>query len=447
MNNDTNQRRRQLLAGAGLLGAGVAMGATALAAAPAKAGYAFPRGFLWGAAVAGHQVEGGNINSDGWLLENVQPTVFAERSGDAVDHYRLFVQDIVLVASLGLNTFRFSIEWSRVEPEEGMFSTAALEHYREVLEACHRHNVKPMVSFNHFTVPRWFAARGGWENDDAPALFGRYCDKVARHLGHLMAYATTFNEPNLATMLFGTPGPLQAYSGTQREKDMLARAGQLSGTGKFSSWLFGDQEKMRAGYIAAHKAAYDAIHSAHPKLPVGFTIAIADDQAVGDSAMRDRKRAISYEPWFALASTHADFLGLQCYTRSRVTPEGELPPEAGVPLTDIGYEFYPQALEAALRYAATKVKLPLYVTENGIATGDDAKRVDYIRTAVQGVANCLTDGIDVRGYIHWSLLDNFEWNFGYAPRFGIVAVDRATQRRTPKPSARLLGSLAKANRI
>ena len=139
----------------------------------ADKGYRFPQGFLWGAAVAGHQVEGDNVSSDAWLLENVKPTIFAEPSGAGVDHYRLFAQDIAMLASLGLNTFRFSIEWARVEPEEGMFSVAAIEHYRDVLAACHKHKIKAVVSFNHFITPYWFAGRGGWEAEGAAQLFER----------------------------------------------------------------------------------------------------------------------------------------------------------------------------------------------------------------------------------------------------------------------------------
>jgi beta-glucosidase len=435
-----------------LLGLGTALaGAALLRAAPARAAAAhgpFPKGFLWGAAIAGHQAEGDNVASDCWVLENVQPTEFKEPSGAAVDHYRLYDQDIASLAALGLNTFRFSVEWARVEPVEGMFSVAALEHYRDVLLSCRRHGVKAMVSFNHFVTPAWFAARGGWEADGASGLYARYCDKVARHLGDMIDYATTFNEPNLARLLFGIPGPLSGMADTPRVREMRAKAGERAGTGKWSSWLFGDHDRIEAGLLQAHAAGYQAIKAVRPNLPVGLSIAIADDQAVdGGEAMVAKKRAMAYEPWFRAIQAHGDFIGVQTYTRELVGPDGVRPPPKDAQFTSNHMEYYPQALEAAIRYTAQQVKVPIYVTENGCSTDDDRQRVAYIRTAVGGVANCLRDGLPVKGYIHWSLLDNFEWIFGYGPHFGLIGVDRATMKRTVRPSARLLGQFSRANGI
>jgi beta-glucosidase len=443
---ELHSTRRRTLLGLGTALAGAALLPEAVAATT-KAKGNFPKGFLWGAAIAGHQAEGDNVNSDAWLLENVQPSEFHEPSGAAVDHYRLFDQDIGMLQSVGLNTFRFSIEWARVEPVEGMFSIAALEHYRDVLEACRKRNIRTMVSFNHFVNPRWFAARGGWEAEGAAQLFARYCDKVARHLGHLMDYATTFNEPNLPRLLFGIPGPLSGMAGNPRMKGMVAAAAKQSGSEKFSAWLFGDLDKIEAGYLQGHAAAYQAIKAVRPQLPVGFSIAIADDQSVNGDAMRERKRAIAYEPWFRAIAQNGDFFGVQTYTRELIGPEGVLPPPKDAIVTSAHMEYYPKALEATLRYTAQHVKLPLYVTENGISTDDDAQRIAYINEAVKGVANCLKDGIDVRGYVHWSLLDNFEWVFGFGPRFGLIDVDRKTMKRTIKPSARVLGKIARANGI
>jgi beta-glucosidase len=446
--NDAPRPARRRLLGLGTALAGAALLPGVASAAAAKAGKGFPKGFLWGAAIAGHQAEGDNVGSDAWLLENVQPTEFKEPSGSGVDHYRLYDQDIAMLAGAGLNTFRFSIEWARVEPVEGMFSVAAIGHYRDVLQACRKRGVKTMVSFNLFVNPRWFAARGGWEADGAAQLYARYCDKVARELGDLIDYATTFNEPNLPRLLFGIPGPLSFMADNPRMHAMLEQAGRQAGTGRFSAWLFGDIAKIEAGVLQGHAAAYQAIKAVRPQLPVGFSIAIADDQAIdGGEAMRDKKRAIAYEPWFRAISAHGDFIGVQTYTRELVGPDGVRPPPKDAKFTSAHMEYYPEALEATIRYTARHVKVPLYVTENGISTDDDAQRAAYIRTAVQGVANCLKDGIDVRGYVHWSLLDNFEWVFGYGPRYGLIAVDRATMKRTVKPSLGLLGRIAKANGI
>ena len=174
---------------------------------------------------------------------------------------------------------------------------------------------------------------------------------------------------------------------------------------------------------------------------------MSDDQAMpGAEAARDKKRAALYGVWLE-AATKSDFVGVQTYTRSRVGTDGDLPPDTGAELTQMGYEFWPEALEQTIRYAAAQSKVPVYVTENGIGTEDDTRRVEYVKRALAGVANCLRDKIDVRGYIHWSLLDNFEWNFGFRPKFGLVAVNRETQERTPKPSAQFLGDIAKRNAL
>ena len=167
---------------------------------------------------------------------------------------------------------------------------------------------------------------------------------------------------------------------------------------------------------------------------------------MGPDSKRDKKCAEVYDPWLA-AAQRSDFLGVQAYTRCRVGKRSDLAPEPGAELTQMGYEYWPEALEACLRYAAARVSVPIYVTENGVSTDDDVRRIEYIRRALDGLVRCLKDGIDVRGYIHWSLLDNFEWIMGYRPKFGLVAVDRATQERTIKPSAHYFGEIARTNRI
>ncbi|PWT97604.1 MAG: beta-glucosidase [Terriglobia bacterium] len=403
----------------------------------------FPEGFLWGAATAAHQVEGNNTNSDLWVLEHLQPTLFAEPSLDACDHYHRFRDDIKLLAGLGLNCYRFSVEWARIEPERGHFSVAALEHYRRMLAACHECSVVPMVTLYHFSSPRWFAAMGGWEKPSATDLFVRYCDRVARHLGDLMAFATTFNEPNLPMLLRWVPPSEIPFLKVRRMVKLAARA---AGSDRFGCFFLGDAKALQDRMMAAHERALQAMKSAAGNCAVGVSVALQDEQPVGPVNQRDRKCAEVYDPWLS-AGGKSDFLGVQTYTRCRVGKKGDVGPEPGVELTQMGYEFWPEALEACLHYAAARVRVPLYVTENGVSTEDDAQRVEYIQRALAGVVNCLTDGIDVRGYIHWSLLDNFEWIMGYRPKFGLIAVDHQTQQRTIKPSARYLGGIARQNQI
>jgi beta-glucosidase len=403
----------------------------------------FPRGFLWGAATAAHQVEGNNVNSDLWVLEHCNPTLFAEPSLDACDHYHRFPEDIKLLASLGLNTYRFSLEWSRIEPERGHFSAAALDHYRRMLTACHENGVTPMVTLYHFSSPRWFAGMGGWEKADSIGLFTRYCEHVARSLGDLIAYASTFNEPNLPMLLRWVSNIEIPLTTVYR---MSRQAQRAIGAGNFGCFFLGDAANLEKNMIAAHRAGMAALKSGPGSYPVGVNISVQDEQAAGPNSKRDKKRSEVYEPWFAAASA-SDFLGIQVYTRCRVGKKGDLGPEEGVELTQMGYEYWPDALEACIRYAAKHVRVPIYVTESGVATDDDLQRIDFIRRTLSGLLNCLRDGIDVRGYVHWSLLDNFEWIFGYRPKFGLVAVDRATMQRKVKPSAHYLGEIARANRL
>jgi beta-glucosidase len=404
-------------------------------------GGSFPKGFLWGAATAAHQVEGNNINSDMWVLEHVKPTIFQEPSGDACDHYHQYADDIRMVARLGFNTYRFSIEWARIEPEEGAFSNAELDHYRRMLAACRENNVKPMVTFYHFTSPRWFAAKGGWENAASVDLFTRYSERAARHLGDMISVATTFNEPNVPQLLKWAHFDM---GGADVAKEAIRQAARGIGSDRFGSFLMANPEVVRDNMIAAHHRSLTAMKSGPGSFPVGVNIAMSDDQAAGPGSGRDRKREEVYGPWLR-AAAKSDLVGVQTYTRARVGPDKDLPPEQGVELTQLGYEFWPEAVGEAIRYASSQAKVPVYVTENGIATEDDKRRIEYIKRALAGVRKCLDDGVDVRGYIHWSLMDNFEWMMGFRPKFGLVAVNRETQKRTPKPSASFLGDIARRN--
>src|SRR5215471_16723789 len=403
----------------------------------------FPPGFIWGAATAAHQVEGNNVNSDLWVLEHCDPTLFVEPSLDACDHYHRFEDDIRLLAGLGLNCYRFSIEWARIEPERGHFSASALDHYRRVLAACHENNVTPMVTLYHFSSPRWFAAMGGWEHTDAAGLFAGYAERAARSLGDLISLASTFNEPNLPMLLRWIAHIDIPFTTVMRMSRQAARA---VGSNKFGCFFLGDAFKLQNHMIAAHHLAAAAMKAGPGEYPVGLNLAMQDEQAAGPGSRRDKKCAEVYDSWLS-AAARSDFLGVQTYTRCRVGKKGDLGPEPGVELTQMGYEFWPDALEACLRYASARVSAPIYITESGVATADDDRRIEYIRHSLAGVLRCLDSGIDIRGYIHWTLMDNFEWIMGYRPKFGLIAVDRATQQRTIKPSANYLGEIAKHNRI
>ena len=439
-------RRQMLLATAASAATAASFGARATDAAPRTAGKGFPRGFLWGAATAGHQIEGNNVSSDLWLLEHVEPTVFAEASGDAINSFELWPQDLDLVKRLGLNCYRFSLEWARIEPEPGQYSSAMLDHYKAIIDGCRARGLAPMVTFNHFTTPRWFAARGGWTNPEAPGQFTAYCRRAAEHLAAGIAYATTFNEPNLLHLLkyAGLPPAMM-----ERQRAMLAAAAHVTGSQRYVTLIAAnaeDQTAMEPILIEAHHAARAAIRQVRPDLPVGISLAMNDDQAVGANSIRDRVRDEIYGAWLKAARSD-DFIGVQNYTRARYDANGMLPPPADAERNWMGAEVYAPSLAGAVRYAHEATGLPVMVSEHGVGTDDDGIRARLIPAALAGLRQAIDAGVPVRGYIHWTLADNFEWIFGYKPRYGLCAVDRTTFRRTPKPSAAVLGAIARRNAL
>lgn len=436
----------------GLLCAGAASTAASISSAGVARASALPstplpKGkFLWGAATAGHQVEGNLVNDDCWLLENLPGSMFKEPSGDACDQYHLFEADIAMLASFGLNAYRFSVEWSRIEPVEGAFSQAELGHYRRMLEVCHQHGVTPVVTYNHDAVPAWFAMDGAWENLKCVARFARYCTVVTKSLGDLIGYAMTLNEPNLP-MLFRWMDIPHVGSLSDHLRSDLTRIRQQTNAPRLSTYFTGDPDRMLESMLAAHAEGRKAIKAERSSLPVGFALAIEDDQPPPpemqqESHVEEKRRQV-YGPWFNIARSD-DYIGVQNYSRSFVG-KTNLAPSPGAEITQSGWEFYPEGLEHTIRLAAKETGVPVLVTENGVGIDDDARRVEFIRRAVAGVERCREDGVDVRSYIHWTLIDNFEWVSGYSTHMGLVAVDRTTQKRTPKPSAYFLGSLARGS--
>jgi len=416
--------------------------------------YTFPDGFLWGSATAAHQVEGNNVYSDFWLLEHLPGTFFVEPSGDACDHYHRYPQDIKLLADLGLNAYRFSIEWARIQPEEKWFSRAVIEHYRRMLATCHENGLKPVVTFHHFSSPRWVAASGGWENPATADHFARYCERLARDLGDMIAVGCTLNEPNLAALFSAE----NIGFSTSDSSSLWQAAAQALGVtpNLFKPYLFSSLELGFPVMVAAHRKAIQAVKGAGATFPLGWTLALQDLQPV-DSSVEAAEKAekLNYliNGMYLQAVREGasmgldDFVGVQSYSRQLVGPQGIVRPPEGSELTQMGYEFYPLALEHTIRMAWQETQLPVIVTENGLATADDTRRVDYIQQALEGVSRCLQDNLPVKGYFYWSMMDNFEWMMGYQMTFGIIGVDRETQQRQVKPSARFLGDIARSNRL
>jgi beta-glucosidase len=407
----------------------------------------FPKGFLWGTATAAHQVEGGNTSSDLWLMEWMKDSLFEEPSADACDNYHRYADDIALLKGLGFGVYRFSIEWARIEPEEGFFSKAALDHYRRMIASCHAQHVIPMVTFHHFTAPLWFTRDGGWENPKSVDRFARYCEVAGRALGDLIPYACTINEANIPIMVTMMRRAVGIRGGDKIER-ALAEAARLCGgeAGKFSPYLSGDGIASAPHLIAAHRKGYGVLKGL-VNGKVGITIALNNFQCEpgGEELFKTADHAINGQ--FLETLKGDDYVGVQTYTRVRFGAGGVLPPPDGAEVTQMGYEFYPESLEATIRQAAGMTGCPVIVTENGIGTENDMRRIVYTRRALEGVLRCIKDGIDVGGYIHWSMMDNYEWLEGYRPKFGLVEVDRTTQARKPKPSAYWLGEVAKRNAL
>ena len=337
----------------------------------------FPSGFLWGAATAAHQVEGNNIASDLWEKEYAPETTIKEPSGDACDSYNRFEEDIQLLADAELNTYRFSLEWARIEPVQGVISNAQLLHYRRMIEACQNRGVEPFVTLHHFSNPAWFTHNGGWKAGDAVELFLKYVETVKPILKDVN-WICTINEPNMVAQDKNVkPGP-------------------------------------------------------DPRIPYLPPV---------DPQVRDTLIEAHQKDDFITPAAGDDYIGVQAYQRFYIDENGPVPTPDGLEMTKNGWEYYPQSLgKAAAKTWELGEHTPLVVTENGLATDDDRQRIRYTTSALQALHEVMEGGADVRGYIHWSLLDNYEWG-SYDPTFGLIAVNRTTFERQPKPSLNWLGSI------
>lgn len=424
-----------------------------------------PENFLIGAATAAHQVEGNNIHSDLWAMEHMKHTSFIEPSLDAVDHYNRYEKDIKLMADAGLNAYRFSIEWARIEPEEGHFDSEAVDHYKAVIACCKKYGIEPFVTLHHFSSPKWLISKGGWEASTTPEDFAHYVRFIIGELGSELHYICTINEANMGIQVAAIA---ERYKRQMMAQMQAAQSGGNSADGSVQVGI--NLQKMMEGQKAAaaenlevfgvekvenftsmrtregdllilkaHELAKKEIKALYPDIKVGLTLSLHDIQPQEDGMERAKKEwdeeFMHYLPYIK----DDDFLGVQNYTRSLIGADGQLPNPDGAELTQMNYEFYPEALEHVLRKVAKDFHGDLYVTENGIATADDTRRVAFIDTALKGIVSCINDGLPVKSYFHWSLLDNFEWQKGYSMTFGLIAVDRSTQTRHPKEGLSFLG--------
>ncbi|HDZ35808.1 MAG TPA: glycoside hydrolase family 1 protein [Thermococcus sp.] len=398
----------------------------------------FPDGFLFGTATAAHQVEGDNKWNDWWYYEQIGKLPY--KSGKACNHWELYKDDIELMAELGYNAYRFSIEWSRLFPEEGRFNEEAFNRYREIIELLLKKGITPSVTLHHFTSPLWFMKKGGFAKDENLRYWEQYVDKAAELLKGVELVAT-FNEPM-----------------------ELVIEGYLTG-----NWppFWGDAEKaftVEANILRAHRIAHELLSG---RFKVGVVKSSPLIRPLSPASAEVAREVDSLQNWYFLdavfsgelktplgtvrtGESDADFIGVNYYTLHLI---GNVDPVEGLyrydfggyGRTQMGWKICPEGIYAVLK-EASRYERPIYVTENGIATLNDAERIDFIAQHLYHVARALKDGVDVRGYFYWSLMDNYEWDKGFEPKFGLVEVG-ANFRRIPRESARFYGTVAREKRL
>lgn len=406
----------------------------------------FPKGFYWGAATSSHQVEGNNHNDwSEWEKKNAErlvkeakkywqkwqqekfPEMFDPQnyiSGLACDHYNRFEEDFDIAKSLGHNAHRFSIEWSRIEPEEGKFNEKEVEHYREVIKSLRERNIEPFVTLWHWTNPLWIRDIGGWENKKTIEYFMRYVDKILLSLKNVQFWIV-LNEPEI----FSSRPYLKGIWPPQKKS--------------FVSYL-----KVLRNLIKAHKEAYKIIKKINPNAKVGIAKNnIYFEAAKNKLVNQTLKKFIDW--WWNFfflnqIKNEQDFIGLNHYFHNRIN-YGFNKNENKI-ISDIGWELYPQAIYCVLK-DLKKYQKPIYITENGLADARDEKREKFIKEHLKWVHRAIEEGVNVRGYFYWSLLDNFEWDKGFWPRFGLMEVDYKTLKRKIRPSALVYKKIIEANAV
>lgn len=411
--------------------------------------HTFPDGFLWGLATAAHQVEGGNITSDAWVMENMPDSLYAEPSGDALDFYHRYPDDIAMVANLGLNAFRLGVEWGRIEPERGMISRAELDHYVRVMDACLEHGLTPVVTLHHFTSPRWLIRDGGWKNPETAKLFADHSFRVVEALGDRVKWYCTINEANTPMQITGN-GLLSPQLADKLEAGRATAAAAFGiPTEEFTPFFpyAGDEEAIQV-LIAAHRQSVDAIHAGRPSALAGVTLSMQEQYAEpGGEAHAEAVDEVLNKRFLRDMGSVGDFVAVQNYSRLRYDANGRVFDTEN--LSGNGLPMVPTSLAATCREAAEITGLPVMVTEHGcdLGTTEDHRRAEFVAESLTHLSDAIADGVDVRGYIHWCLADNFEWFKGFSGNYGMVEVDRATQRRTLRPSAVSFGQIAKANAV
>jgi beta-glucosidase len=435
--------------------------ATALASEPALA--SFPKGFKWCVATSAHQIEGGNAQSDWWEFEKL-PGVIRDstRSGEACDHWNQLQRDLKLLEELGVNQYRFSVEWARIEPAEGRFSKDALEHYRKEASLLRARGIEPLVTLHHFTLPLWVAQKGGFTWSGIATAFARYAEKVYEVLGDSVTDWITINEPqtligagyiegifppqkkDLAAIALPTAGMLRAHAAAfkaihaqaavQNRRVRVGLAHHLRVFEPARKWNPLDWWLTRAVDQLANWAFLEALRTGELRLSIPFTLDVREKipEAAGTQ----------------------DLLGINYYSRDLIAFSLSKPGfidrrlKQGAPSSDLQWEIYPEGLGRLLRELGRRFPgKPISVTENGLADREDTQRVSFIQSHLQQVLAAIDAGVPVEGYCHWTLMDNYEWSEGFSPRFGLYSHDPVTHTIAPRPSALWFSKLTRSGSL
>jgi len=402
----------------------------------------FPKGFFWGAATSAYQVEGDNLNCDWWEWE--KRTGLREVSGQACRHYHLYKEDFALAQSLNHNCHRLSIEWSRIEPEQGKFSQPEIDHYIDVILSLKERNIEPIVTLHHFTNPLWFTRLGGWLNKNAPRYFLRYAERIAQALGDKVNYWVTVNEP----MVYVYHSYILAVWPPQENSLLKAK-------------------RVTDNLAISHARTYKLIHRIYQRRNLSSPkISIAQSVQAFISCSPALKNKISVflkDKYFNLEFIERllrykslDFIGINYYTRNLIDAEGWglknlllgtcKKNHSVLAKNSLGWDIYPEGLYHLL-LKLKKYKLPLFILENGICTEDDNARWDFISQHLRYMHRAMTEGVKVLGYIYWSLLDNYEWDKGFGPHFGLIEVDYNSYKRTVRESAKKFSLVCNTGRL
>ncbi len=402
----------------------------------------FPPGFYWGSGTSAYQVEGGIENTD-WANASQEGRVPV--CGLACDHYHLYEADFDKAKDLGHTAHRFSVEWARIEPEEGKFDEATILHYREVLRALQERGLKPYITLWHFTLPLWFSKSGGFEQSDSPEIFARYCAYVVTQLGDLCEHFSTMNEPNVFGSngwLRGTWPPFKRFaltdlvSITNSGRQYEAKANK--GLGPVFTYF-----RVMKNLAWAHNEAYKEIKKVSPQTEVSVVKHVIVFDSNSNPFNLVKAWLANYfwtHKFMRRVNQYCDSIGLNYYFYTQFGDKRVWRK------TDMDWNYAPEHIYDALMMLA-RYRKPLFVSEGGIADASDSGRAEYITKQVEGVWRAIQAGADVRGHLYWSFMDNYEWALGFEKRFGLVEINYETQERTIRPSAYVYKKICEDNGI